>query len=220
MEIVDTKGKALSTDHKRAHDSERVLGVRNMLNSTMQELRKGWANDNAADPTGATRPNEAAIDQHYIERWVATCTTVMNSSDPVEVDPDAMKNWIAAQRQARQAKENMAKALHAIVDLEPMGFKLLGMHKGAAVWVSTECAVMLVPGGMTAIHTRPQSCDPEWWASERCMQVIREFEPDVALPDYTLGELMDFLHAQRRQRPTHPGEADMEVARKSLSPAT
>lgn len=218
-DILNLKGEALSTEHKRAHDSERVMGIRNMLNGVMQKLMAAWAADNAGDPTGASRPNEASIDQHYITKWVEQCTTIMNSVDPVEVDPDAMKNWIAEQRANKLRKENMAKPLHEIVDLEPMGFKLLGLHKGAAVWMSTECTVMFAPGGLVCIYVRPQGCGISFFITDRCMELIRQYEPDILLPDYTLGELSDYLQAQRRERPAHPEEADMEVARKQLSPA-
>ena len=213
------KGKTLNTDHKRAHDSERVMGIRNMLNGVMVKLMNGWKQDMAGDPSGATRPSEAAIDQHYITKWVEQCTVIMNSSDPVEVDPDAMKNWIAAQRTAKERQENMAKPLHAIADLEPMGFKLLGLRRGATIWVSTECAVMLVHGGMTCVYMRNQGMSAAEFVGTECMNYIIGLAPEVALPDYTLGELTDYLMAQRRQRPAHPEEADLQKARERLSPA-
>lgn len=219
-ETLNLKGEALSSEHKRLHDSERVMGVRSMLNSTMQQMRAKWAADNAGDPTGATRPNEAAIDQHYITEWVKTCTTVMNSIDPVDVEPDAMKNWIAEQRAAKLRKENMAKPLHAIVDLEPMGFKLLGLHRGAALWASTECVVMVVPGGTIAVYLRPQGASVSHYMAGAFWGDIYGEAPDILLPDYTLGELTDYLMAQRRERPAHPDEAAMEEARKQLSPST
>lgn len=219
MKILDRTGKALDTDHKRVHDSERVMGIRNMLNGVMRKLIEGWTADNAGDPSGATRPNEASIDQHYITKWVEQCTTIMNSVDPVEVDPDAMKNWIAAQRATKFRKQQMESPLHALVDLEPMGFKLLGMYKGAAIWISTECAVMLVPGGMVAVYMKCQDITSKRFACTACMMMVMNATPDVILPDYTLGELTDYLMAQRRERPAHPEEADMEVARKQLSPA-
>lgn len=218
MNIIDTKGKSRN-EHKRQHDSERVMGVRTMLNNVMVKFREQWAADNAGDPTGATRPNEPSIDQHYINKWVEQCTAIMNSSDPVDVDPEAMAKWIAQQRAAKEHKENMAKPLHAILDLEPMGFKFLGLLRNTPVWVSTECALMCVPGGLVGIYLRPQGSDAPQFIAQDCMEGIQHFPPDICLPDYTLGELMDYLRAQRRQRPAHPAEVDMEAARKQLSPA-
>lgn len=220
--IIGLKGEPLvdtSSGHKRAHDPERHNNMRMMLNNVFVEMTRGWAADMFADPTGATAPNAQAIRQHWGEKWQAQAVAVLNSNEPIDVNPLRLFEWIDAELAAKERKAQLALPLHQLADLEPHGFKLLGLHKGAAVWVSTECAVMLVPGGMTAVYLRKPHFDISTFVRFEIMRDVQSTPPDIAVPDYRLGELLTYLESQRRERPAHPEEEDLSAAREDLSPA-
>lgn len=210
--IIDTKGKPLNSEHKRGHDSERVMGIRNMLNNVMQQLMKGWMQDMASDPSGATRPNDTAIDQHYICKWVEQCTTVMNSSDPVEVQPEAMANWIKEQRE----RKAMELPLHQVLDLEPYGFRLVGTSAKGELWVSTECALWLHDGGVAQVLMREQHQEIGVFMRSLVMMLGVEEMADLVATDYTVKELMSWLRSMRRERPAFPDEAHLIVLRERV----
>lgn len=220
--IIGLKGEMLvdtGNGHKRTHDPERHNNMRARLNNTFIEMQRGWAADMFADPTGATVPNVQAIRQHWGEKWQAQAVAVLNSNEPIEVNPLRLFEWIDRELEAKRRKEQLALPLHQLEDLEPHGFKLLGLHKGAQLWVSTECAVMLVPGGMTGVYLRRQGHDSSTFVSVHAMTLVNSVGADIALPDYRLGELLTYLESQRRERPAHPDEEDLSAAREDLSPA-
>jgi hypothetical protein len=216
--ILDLKGKPLNdtaSEHKRSHDSDRVNGIRNHLSQLLGQMKKSWAQDMSSDPQGATSPNVAAIRQHWNEKWVAQAVAVMNSTEPVEVDPEALDKWIAQQLENNARNRQMATPLHVLADLEPQGFKLLGLYHEDPVWVSTEVAVRLIQGGAVEVWVRPQSCGSLWPAE--LPKLFTTMEPDAILPDYTLGELHNLLLSLRRQEWKQPSEEVMAQAREALN---
>lgn len=212
MSILDIKGQALSTEHRREHDPKRVMALRNQLNTLMIELRQGWAQDMAGDPTGATVPDEQAIDQHYIKRWVDQCTIIMNGTDPVQVDPEAMAKYITQERRHRA----MQKPLREAMDLEPYGFRLVGTYAKGELWVSTEAALWLHEGGLVHVVMRSQGEDIGPYM-RTIVQLLEGERTDLVATDYTMDELMRWLKAMRRERPAFPDEALLSQLREQVN---
>lgn len=216
--IRDLKGQPIgqaTNEHKRAHDPDRVNGIRNHLSQVLGQMKQGWAQDMGHDPQGATQPNADAIRQHWNEKWVATAVGVMNSTDPVEVDPEALDKWIAQQLEQNARKKQMAMPLHKLTDLEPHGFKLVGAWHGDALWICTECAVRLAQGGVVQVVLRPQASSIDAFPHE----YARDLENNnltAELPDYTLGELLSLLGTLRRERCAPLTEEQMNMARHAL----
>ncbi len=218
--IIGLKGEPLvdtSSGHKRAHDPERHNNMRMMLNNVFVEMTRGWAADMFADPTGATAPNAQAIRQHWGEKWQAQAVAVLNSNEPIDVNPLRLFEWIDAELAAKERKAQLALPLHQLADLEPHGFKLLGLVYGDPVWVSTECAVHLRAGGNVQVFVRDQDFNRTEWASKKFVEYLFEWSADLSAPDYTLGELEQLLNAMRRERNAQPTEEDMNAARTALN---
>lgn len=217
-QIINLKGKTIgdqgADNPKRAHEPARVGQIRNMLSQALAQMKQGWAQDMSRDPQGATVPNAAAIRQHWNEKWVEQCVAVMNGTEPVEVDPEALDAWIGEQLAANERKKQMATPLHVLADLDAHGFKLLGLYHQDPVWVSTECAVRLIGGGAVEVWVRPQSSGLMWPAE--LPKLFTTMEPDALLADYTLGELHNLLAALRREAWKQPAEEVMAEAREAL----
>lgn len=216
MSIIDLKGNTLESDSKREHDPQRVMALRNNLAKLMHELQQGWLNDNGEDPTGASQPNAEAIDSHYVKRWLDQCATVMNGREPIDVDPEAMSKWIAARREAKRANEELQMPLHKVLDLEPHGFALVGTYPCGALWVSSECAVVMTAGGMVEVYVRPREANYSEWVCTFANATLGS-TPLLQAPDYTLGELRKLLAALRRERPAKPQEEDLETLRQWMN---
>lgn len=185
-------------------------------NKTVQAAPRPYTKrDMMGDASGATVPNEEAISAHYKKAWMEQCAAVMNTNEPVELDVDAMEKWIAAQLREREQERQMDLPLHQLLDLEPMGFKLVQLLRGGPLWASTECAVWMPAGGDTHVWVRGQSQRPEMFILMLDGDV-QNGQPDVQAPDYTWRELMGLLQSMRRQRPAHPAESWLNEAREAL----
>lgn len=215
--ILDLKGKPIGeakSEHKREHDSARVNQIRNMLSQVLGQMKQGWMQDMSGDPQGATVPDSAAIRAHWAKKWVDQAVSIMNGTDPVEVDPEALDKWIGEQLAANERKKQMRTPLHVLEDLGPHGFKLLGMYHMDPVWVSTECAVRLIAGGATEVWLKPQHAGVAWPTD--LPNLFITMEPDALLPDYTLGELQNLMVSLRREPWKPPTEEVMNEAREAL----
>lgn len=216
MSIVNLKGERITPEPKRAHDPERVNTMRAQLNNVMIGMQRGWAGDMQHDPTGATQPNVQAIREHWGRKWQDQAVAVLNSSEPVDVNPLALFEWIDKELAAKQRRDQNQLPLHSEdLDLEQHGFKLLGMVHAEPVWVGTEAVLHLRSGGGVRVYPRQQYQSVQQHVRGAAI-TVDQLEPLVSLPDYTLGELESLLATLRRERNALPAEEDMNAAREVL----
>ena len=217
MSILDIKGERIANDTKRVHDPGFVEKRRVELSQILQRMKQGWMNDMRPDPGGATTPNVEAISQHWIEQWVNQCTVVMNSTDPIEVDAEAMSKWVVAQLRERKRQVEMAGALHDVTDLEPYGMKLLGNYHGGLVWVSVQAALHLLEGGMVVVHLKAANVG-EGTYLRLLADAVNHLSGGWSFPHYTLGEFLALLNALRVPTLTPPTEEQMAGVREQMKP--
>jgi hypothetical protein len=201
-EIVSMKGERLSTEHKRAHDPARVMKRREELSGLLEKMKGEWAVDMSIDPQGATGPDEVAVTAHYDKRWRDQAIAVMNSSDPVEIDPDAMLHFIQKELAQKKLKRELQTPLSKLESLGHVGFSLIGEVNGGKLWVSTECAVLIFPGGLTRVIVRHDRREADLFVQTAIDIALEGNGGTLELNDYRLGELTQLLQALRREQPT------------------
>jgi hypothetical protein len=219
MTVIGIDGKALpsalSTSEKD-HHPERVMKRRQQLSGVLHDLQVGWNKDRGEDPLGATQPNEPAIDRHYDERWREQCRVAMNAQEAVECDPEAMANWMMAQREEQAKQERWITPLHKLHGLDEFEFKLVGLHDGGELWLSTHCAVLIFKNGQVRVFflDRDDWANPHRW--DGVLHGISDNMQVICLVDaidYTPKELFTLLGAIRADKITHPTEEQMSRAR-------
>lgn len=217
MTVLSIEGKplpsALSHEQKE-HHPERVMRRRQQLSKVLKDLQDGWTQDNGEDVNKATRPASASIDRHYDERWREQCRVASAAQEAVDVDPEAMANWIAVQRVAKAKYERWSTPFHKLHDLEEFQFRLVGQTADGTMWLSSHVALCVADNGVVKVYfrdaDRPQASWTMLLSSGR--QVFGTHLLFTAI-DYTPQELFALLGAMRVEKITWPTEDVLAVAR-------
>lgn len=211
MTLLNLQGQALA---KRTHDPERTQRRRAELSQILANCKHGWVADVQADPQGATLPDIEAISAYWVGKWEEQAKAANQANDPINVQVDAMQRFVDAELKKKERMEQMATSLAKLPDLEPLGFALVGVYEGAPLWISSEAVVL--QHDMVKVWLRDFDSSIETWLGALWLDRREHSRPDVALPHYTAGELLDLLGALRRQRPVRPLEHELEAARQYL----
>lgn len=215
LKLVDPAGTPVATvggKAKRAHDSDRVGKERMRLMNVLNDMKDGWAKDNGIDPSGATTPNRAAIDTLWIEKWEATARAVLAATEPVDVDVDAMRTWIAGQRAHNERQAQYKMPLKEVLDLSAWEFRLVGKCILGTVWLCDRAALCVDTESCVFVVLRPVSTPMMMWADAAWLSP-NAWGDALELPDFTLGDLFMLLKVLRYTKLSALPEPLMAIAR-------
>ena len=222
MEVLTPDGtpatSSLATAEKQ-HHPERVQRRRMQLNQLLKGMQEEWLKDSGEDPLGATKPNTMAIDRHYDERWREQARVAQSAQEAVDCDPEAMANWMAAQREAKAKMERWGTPLHELHDLEEFQFRLVGRADGGDLWLSSHCAICVAENGLVRVYVTDhdnQVLDYRWDGALTGLHNDPRFVCVVHAVDYRPQELFALLGAMRVDKITFPTEEQVERARQPL----
>ncbi len=206
--LTNPQGDAVTTRTQVPHDPEQVAHSRNQHNKELRRCRDGWTQDYTEDPLGATGVNEEAVDAYWNEQYDSYCRAfTKNSKLPVDLKPDALRNWIKSAKDAREKAKRYVKHLHELPGLEEFDFACIGDSRFGKVWINNVLAVAVATNGEVRIWLRKYFSEPVLHAI-----AIGDVPmlTDAPLVNYTARELFELLKALRIIAVAAPLDVDLD----------
>jgi len=160
--ILRPDGHHLTTV-KQDHHPERVKRRRQEQEKFLLDCVNGFVDDMQQSQFGSTRPNEAAIFQHYDEKWRSQCLIIEKGNEPIETNPEAFKQQIELQRKSHQKKELVMKPIHELsdADMELFDMVLIANSTFGQLWLTNRFALVRYNTGIY-LHL-PDITDGDRW---------------------------------------------------------
>lgn len=215
MKVLDNKGNEVqTTSNKRDHEPDRVERQRKHLSKVLHEMKEGYMKDLHPDPEGATVPNEPAIRKYWSDKWRAQAALTQKTTDPLDVDPDALDKWIDEANAADEKRRNYHTPFHLINDLEPYTLRVVGSTKRGMLWLCSHAALLVPKNGEVGVYL----LEPHFATGVDAEFLLFHVEEGMIPPlftriDFTPQEFFQLLGAVRADKITFPTEDTLNAAR-------
>jgi hypothetical protein len=202
MTILSATGTPLppaATETKLAYDPAVLASEKKRFNTILQEMTGDFVRDLSPEPNNPTlvKADLQTAREHYGNKFREIARVNNQAGRPHTVDENAMFNIIDQLIAEQKQRQDLAKPLHHVIDLQPYGLLPVGQTAAGTLHINSHVAVCVAPEGLVRVWLRATDEPLDWWATAWLPKPQRS--PVLETVGLTLNDLYTVLGGLRMQ---------------------